>query len=84
MTSETTTAAPRRCRPRAGALLTLANVRGPWRPSGAVAGAGVFGVVWTTFTGSWWAPLHDFAPPDQLRLIEACRQLDVEAFGGDR
>ena len=59
-----------------GMLLTLEHVRGPWRPSGAVAGAGVFAVVWSTRRGDFWAPLHDFAPADQLRLIEACRWLD--------
>jgi len=59
-----------------GGLLTLSQIRGPWRPSGAVAGAGVFGVVWSTHGGNFWAPLHDFEPADQLRLIDACRHLD--------
>ena len=76
------TAAPRRFRPRAGTLLTLANIRGSWRPSGTTAGGGMFTVLWTAFTGSWWAPLHDFEPADQLRLIDECRRADAEQFGG--
>lgn len=74
----------RRFRPRAGRLLTMANIRGPWRPSGTVAGVGTFAVIWSTWAGDFWAPLHDFAPADQLRLIEAGRSLDVEQFGGAR
>lgn len=74
----------RRFRPRAGRLLTMANIRGPWRPSGTVAGSGLFAVVWSTCAGSYWAALHDFTPADQLRLIEAGRSLDVEQFGGVR
>jgi hypothetical protein len=66
----------RRFVPSRGQALTMGNIRGPWRPSGAVAGAGVFAVVWSTYAGDFWAPLHDFAPADQLRLIEACRRLD--------
>lgn len=74
-------APPRRFRPRSGHLLTLANIRGPWRPSGSVGGAGMFAVAWSTCAGEFWAPLHDFAPADQLRLIEMCRRLDDEQFG---
>ena len=74
--------APRRFRPRAGHLLTMRNVRGLWRPSGTVAGAGVWAVVWETYCGTFWAALHDFAPADQLHLIAACRRLDSEQFGG--
>ena len=70
---------PRRFVPRYGQLLTMENIRGDWRPSGAVAGAGVFAVVWSTRSGDWWAPLHDFTPADQLRLVEACRWLDRAA-----
>jgi len=66
----------RRFLPSSGALLTMKQIRGPWRPSGAVACAGVFAVVWSTYDGEFWAPLHDFAPADQLRLIDACRHLD--------
>jgi len=47
-----------------------------WRPSGAVAGGGVFAIVWETYRGSFWAALHDFEPSAQLRLIEDCRHLD--------
>ena len=65
--------------PRYGQRLNLSNIRGPWRPSGTVAGAGLFAIVWTTYHGDFWAPLHDFAPADQLRLVEACRQIDREA-----
>ena len=76
------TAAPRRFRPRAGTLLTLANVRGPWRPSGTVGGVGIWALIWTTRAGSFWAALSDFETVDQLRLIEACRRIDAEQFGG--
>lgn len=72
---------PRRFLPAPGQQLTLANIRGPWRPSGAVAGMGVFAVVWDTGRGSFWAPLHDFAAADQLRLVEDCRRLTLEADG---
>lgn len=65
--------------PVQGRLLTMANIRGPWRPSGAVAGAGVFAVIWSTRVGEYWAPLHDFEPADQLRLIESCRWADRHA-----
>lgn len=68
--------APRRFMPRPGQALTLDNVRGPWLPSGTVNCCGMFAVVWSTRSGDFWAPLHDFAPVDQLRLIDACRQLD--------
>jgi hypothetical protein len=74
--------APRRFVPPRGQRLTLANIRGDWRPTGTVAGAGVWAVVWDTFSGSFWAPLTDFAQVDQLRLIEACRRIDQEQFGG--
>jgi len=74
-------AAPRRFRPHAGRLLTMANIRGPWRPSGTVAGAGIWAVVWEARSGTFWAALADFSPADQLRLIEACRRLDAEQFG---
>jgi hypothetical protein len=70
---------PRRIVPADGQLLSLDVVRGMWRPSGAVAGAGVFAIVWTNRRGTWWAALHDFAPADALRLIEECRWLDRQA-----
>lgn len=69
----------RRFHPLRGQLLTMANIRGPWRPSGAVNSGGMFAVVWSTSSGDFWAPLHDFAPADQLRLIEACRHTDDHA-----
>lgn len=68
----------RRFFPAPGRQLNLENIRGPWRPSGTVAGAGVFAVVWTTRVGDYWAPLHDFDPATQLRLIEACRLHDQD------
>ena len=77
--SEAPDAPPRRFLPLRGHLLTLANIRGPWRPSGSVAGVGVFAVVWETWRGSFWPPLHDFSAPDVLRLVEACRRLEHEA-----
>lgn len=69
----------RRFLPRPGQLLTLANIRGEWRPSGGVACCGMFAVVWSTWAGDFWAPLHDFMAADQQQLIEACRQLDRDA-----
>lgn len=72
-------APPRRFVPLRGQHLTLASIRGPWRPSGAVGGSGMFAVVWSTRTATFWAPLHDFEPADQLRLIESCRWQDRNA-----
>lgn len=69
----------RRFHPLRGQPLTMANIRGPWRPSGAANACGMFAVVWSTWGGEFWAPLHDFAPADQLRLIEACRHVDDHA-----
>ena len=65
--------------PNAGRPLTLDDIRGLWRPSGSVAGAGLFAVVWTSRSGTWWAPLHDFALPDQMQLIDMCRAEDHRA-----
>lgn len=79
MTSRPNSPPLRRFWPIAGRPLTLANIRGPWRPSGSVAACGMFAVVWSTCSGHWWAPLHDFAPADQLRLVDACRHLDRNA-----
>ncbi len=70
---------PRRFWPAAGTLLTIANIRGPWRPSGAVAGCCVFAVVWSTGYSQLWAPLHDFCPASQLHLIEMCRRMECDA-----
>jgi hypothetical protein len=72
---------PRRFRPPRGQLLTLGNIRGSWRASGAVDGNGFFSVTWSTRSGDWWAPLHDFTPADQLRLIEMGREQDHERYG---
>jgi hypothetical protein len=74
----------RRFYPSRGQLLTLADVRGPWRPSGTAGGAGVFAVVWSTQNGDLWAPLHDFEANTVLLLIEACKDIDAEQFGGRR
>lgn len=74
---------PRRFFPLRGQLLTVANIRGPWRPSGTVAGTCGFAVVWSTRAGTFWAPLHDFAPAEQLRLVEDCRHLDrIAGYAG--
>jgi len=67
---------PRRFWPPAGEQLSIHDIRGPWRPSGSVAASCVFAVVWSCGHRELWAPLHDFAPIDQLRLIEACRRAD--------
>lgn len=72
---------PRRFVPRRGQRLTLSTIRGLWRPSGTVAGAGIFAIVWEGRSSAFWAALHDFEPADQLRLVEACRRLDIAAFG---
>lgn len=71
----------RRFCPTRGRAFTIDCIRGLWRPSGSVAGAGVFAVVWTTRSGDFWAPVHDFCAADQLRLVDACRQIDREANG---
>lgn len=71
----------RRFRPANGMKLTLAAIRGPWRPSGTVAGAGVFAVTWASRTMNCWAALHDFSQDAQLRLIEECSWLDRAAGG---
>jgi hypothetical protein len=67
---------PRRVRPSAGQLLTLAAVRSDWRPSCSVAALNVFSIVWSTPAGDCWAPLHDFAMADQQRALSACRRHD--------
>lgn len=74
--SHHTNQGPRRFMPPRGRKLTVANVRGPWRASGCVGPLAVFSVVWSTRQGDWWAPLHDFDPASQLRLIEQCRWQD--------
>lgn len=72
---------PRRVYPPVGERLTLSVIRGLWWPSSYVDACCVFAVVWGTERGRFWAPLHDFAPADQRRMIEACRELDVFANG---
>lgn len=54
-------------------------VRGFWRPSGTVASACVFAVVWSAGSGDFWAPLHDFDRESQRCLIEQCCEQDPEA-----
>lgn len=71
--------APRRIFPPPGGSLTTRDISGEWRPSGSVAGAGVFAVVWSTRYGERWAALHDFAPSDALRLIDECCWRDQQA-----
>ena len=71
----------RRIYPPAGERLTLDVIRGLWWPSGHIEGCGMFAVVWCSERCLYWAPLHDFAPADQRRMIEACRELDVFANG---
>jgi len=56
-----------------GRRLTIANIHGPWRPDSVIGGTRVFAVIWSTPMRYFWAPLHDFEPACQLRLIEACR-----------
>lgn len=70
---------PQRLVPPPGRPLTMADIRGPWHASGAVEALGVFSVIWSTRSANFWAPLHDFAQADQLRLIEACRSTDHAA-----
>ncbi len=72
---------PRRLRPRPGQALTMADVRGIWRPSGVAGGVGVFAVVWSISSGDHRAAMHDFSAADELRLIDACRQSDHQANG---
>lgn len=67
---------PRRVRPPAGQLLTLAAVGSDWRPSCSVAALNVFSIVWATPAGDCWAPLHDFAPADQQRVLNLMRRHD--------
>ena len=70
---------PVRFRPQRGMRLTLDCIRGPWRPSGTVAGAGVFAVIWSTSRSAFWAALHDFEPEAQSRLIAQCHAIDQDA-----
>ena len=69
----------RRFRPFNGQQLTMRNIHGPWRPSGAIDASGMFAVVWSTTRGEFWAALHDFAAVDQLTLVDMCRRIDRDA-----
>lgn len=71
----------RRFRPRAGTYLPLTVIRGPWQPSGALGGHGIFIVRWATRAMDFWAALADFAPADRDILIEQCMHLDRAANG---
>lgn len=66
----------RRIQSASGNALTIRDIEGDWRPSGAVDGVGVFAVVWGTLYRGCWAALHDFAAADQLTLIDQCRWLE--------
>lgn len=72
---------PQRVYPPVGEHLTLDVIRGLWWPSSYIDACGMFAVAWVADRGLFWAPLHDFAPADQRRMIEACRELDVFANG---
>ena len=56
----------RRFRPFNGQQLTMRNIHGPWRPSGAIDASGMFAVVWSTTR-------------DQLTLVDMCRRIDRDA-----
>jgi hypothetical protein len=69
--------------PKQGTLLHRGHIRGPWRPTGSVAGCGVFAVAWTTGSGEFWAPLHDFDQVTRDDLIAECLAADRDAgFAG--
>lgn len=74
----------RRFWPVAGALLTVDEIKGQWRPSGTAAGTSTWSVIWQTRDCTLWAPLSDFSASAQLELIESCRRLDAEQNGGWR
>lgn len=71
---------PRRVRPAPGRRLTMADIEGTWHASGGFW-HGVFAVNWEVGGERRWAPLHDFAVADQMRLIGACWLQDVIANG---
>lgn len=70
---------PKRFWPKQGSLLNRRHIRGPWRPSGSVAGCGMFAVVWSTGSGDYWAPLHSFDRSTQDDLIDECQAADRDA-----
>jgi hypothetical protein len=65
---------PLRVRPAPGRRLTLADVRGEWRMTCTVAACGIFAIAWPSPAGECWAPLHDFALVDQMRMLDICRR----------
>ncbi len=67
---------PRRVRPQPGRLLTRAVVSDDWWPSSCAGFLQMFSIVWSTPVGECWAPLHDFAPADQQRFLDAFRRYD--------
>ena len=76
---------PLRFFPRQGTSLNRSHILGPWRPSGAVEACGFFAVVWSTASGQYWAPLHDFDQRTRNELIDECARGDREAgFPGAR
>lgn len=77
--TRTASGPPRRFFPREGSLLNRSQIRGRWRPSGAVESCGFFAVVWATPSGEFWAPLHDFDPVTRDELLEECARGDREA-----
>jgi hypothetical protein len=66
----------RRVLPGPGCLLTMHQINGAWRPSGAVDGTCMFSVRWSEQQAECWAPLHDFTPDAQRQLIHACQHAD--------
>lgn len=77
-------APPRRFQPRAGRLLTMENVRGPWRASGTTEAINAFIVIWETRSGMFWAPLHDFDRAAIAHFIDQCRRHDQECTSRER
>jgi hypothetical protein len=67
---------PQRFYPRQGTSLNRGHIRGPWRPTGAVSSCGFFSVLWSTPSGDYWAPLHDFDQRTRDELIEECARAD--------
>ena len=74
---------PRRVRAPAGRLLTQAIVSTDWWPSSCAGCMQMFSIVWSTPAGQCWAALHDFAPADQQRFLDAFRRYD-EIYASDR
>lgn len=70
---------PQRFFPSQDTYLNRGHIRGPWRPTSAVAGCGVFAVRWSTPAGDFWAPLHAFDHDTQIELIAECEAADREA-----